>query len=109
MVTRWTDSAVSPPIPWIVPPDPERHVSLRHARSERAFGGWEFVDTSLNGTSVGTPGEWTSVPSEAGPERRGGNGAPLPTRTVLQSGTIIASIHPEYGVRLRMTISEGSA
>lgn len=92
------------PVPWAVLPDPDAHISPRHARFERSPEGWVLVDTSLNGTYVGTPGDWTYVLSEAGYERRVSGGDPPPSRVALTSGTLVAPVHPQYGLDLRVTM-----
>lgn len=96
-------------VPWVVLPDPGQHVSPRHARLDRTPGGWRLVDTSVNGTYVGTPGDWTYVLSETGYARRDVEGDPPPTATALPDGATVAPVHPEYGIELRVSIPDQPA
>jgi len=96
------------PVPWLVVPDPGRHVSPRHARFEYTTGGWAVEDTSLNGTYVGESSGWTYLLSEDGRATQSDRGAvdatdPPPTRRVVPPGVVLAPVHPEYGVELRLS------
>jgi serine/threonine protein kinase len=94
-------------VPWVVLPDPESHVSPRHARFAHTADGWVLADTSLNGTYVGGPDDWTFVLSEDGFQARKERGRtdpgadPPPTSRPLPVGTHVAPVHPEYGLTLR--------
>lgn len=93
------------PVPSVVVPDPERHVSPEHVRLRRTGDGWVVADTSLNGTYVGPPDDLTFVLSEAGHERRSGgtaDGDEPPRAVRVAPGHAIRPVHPEYGIELRL-------
>jgi len=100
------------PLPWLVVADPEGHVSPRHARFERAADGWRLADESLNGTYVAGAEGWQFVLGEAGYRARveRGEAAPdnpqPPTAVPIDDGTVLAPVHPEYGIRLRVTTAD---
>jgi serine/threonine protein kinase len=92
------------PEPWLVLPDEGSHVSPRHARFEHTPGGWAIEDTSLNGTYVGTSEGWTHLLSAEGRARRGETDeSPPPPKVRLPEGAVIAPVHPEYGIELRLS------
>lgn len=96
------------PEPWLVLPDPGKHVSPRHARFEHTTEGWVLEDTSLNGTYVGDASGWTYLLSEHGHATQAERGAtdrsdPPPARRVVPPKGVVAPVHPEYGVELRLT------
>jgi len=102
------------PVPWVVLPDPEGHVSPRHARFERSSGRWMLTDTSLNGTYVTGDDGWSFALGESGYRTRldrgefDPDGGQPPATVPLSNGAIIAPVHPEYGIRLRVRYDEGS-
>lgn len=101
--------AADEPVPWVVLADPEGHVSPQHARFERSADGWMLADTSLNGTYVTGSDSWRFALSEAGYRTRVERGEidperdQPPTAVPLPDGATVAPVHPEYGVRLRVT------
>jgi len=101
--------AAEEPVPWVVLADPEGHVSPRHARFDRSASGWLLADTSLNGTYVSGDQDWVFVLSEEGYRTRRERGdvdetrSQPPAELPIQEGTIIAPVHPEYGIRLRVS------
>jgi len=105
--------AADEPVPWAVLADPDGHVAPRHAQFRHSPGGWELLDTSHNGTYVAGPDGWALALSEAGYRTQRDRGAIDPGRAqppaavALPDGAVIAPVHPEYGIRLRMTEPEG--
>ncbi|MEF8853073.1 MAG: FHA domain-containing protein, partial [Haloarculaceae archaeon] len=98
------------PEPWLVLPDEGNHVSPRHARFEHTARGWAIEDTSLNGTYVGTSEGWTHLLSEEGHARRGDtDGTPPPPKVLVPEDAVVAPVHPEYGIELRLSPLEGDA
>jgi len=101
--------AADEPVPWVVLADPEGHVSPQHARFERSGDGWTLADTSLNGTYVAGSDGWRFALSEAGYRTRVERGETdperdrPPTAVTLPDGATVAPVHPEYGLRLRVT------
>ena len=92
------------PEPWLVLPDEGTHVSPRHARFEYTPQGWAIEDTSLNGTYVGTSEGWTHLLSAEGRARRGETDeSPPPPKVRLPESAVIAPVHPEYGIELRLS------
>jgi serine/threonine protein kinase len=91
--------------PWLVLPDEERHVSPGHARFEYTTQGWAVEDTSLNGTYVGTAEGWTHLLSEQGRAQRGADadGTPPPPKALVPENAVVAPVHPEYGIELRLS------
>jgi serine/threonine protein kinase len=95
------------PTPWIVLPDAGGHIARQHFDIEQTPEGWQLVDTSTNGTYVARDDSWTFLLSQNGYEiqREQGtldsNRAPPSTMT-LRDGDVIAPVHPEYGVQLRV-------
>ncbi len=100
------------PVPWVVLPDPEQHVSPHHARFEQTRDGWRIEDVSLNGTYVGGHDDWTHLLGEEGYRTLREQGAidrrPA-SSSLLGSGSLVAPVHPEYGIELRVTIPDGNA
>jgi len=101
------------PAPWLVVPDPGRHISPRHARFEYTTEGWVVEDTSLNGTYVGESSGWTYLLSENGHATQVERGTvdaseSPPTRRVVPPGAVLTPVHPEYGVELRLSPLEDS-
>lgn len=96
-------------VPWVVLADPDAHVSANHARFERSTDGWRLLDTSHNGTYVTDGNGWSFVLSEAGYRRRRDAGEfdtdqPQPSTVVpVADGTVLAPVHPKYGIQLRVT------
>jgi serine/threonine protein kinase len=93
--------------PWLVVPDPGRHVSPQHARFEYTTDGWVVEDISLNGTYVGESSGWTYLLSDNGHATQAERGTtdaiePPPTRRIVPTGAVLAPVHPEYGVELRL-------
>lgn len=97
------------PVPWIVLSDPDAHISPQHARFERSTDQWILRDTSLNGTYVARDEGWSFVLSAEGYRTRRKRGeidddqSQPPNRIPLSDGAIIAPVHPEYGIRIRVT------
>jgi protein kinase/serine/threonine-protein kinase len=100
------------PVPWLVVSDSGGHVSPQHARFERAREGWRLADESLNGTYVAGEQEWQFTLSEAGYQARVERGEAdpddpqPPTALPLADGWVLAPVHPEYGLRLRVTLPD---
>jgi serine/threonine protein kinase len=96
--------------PWLVLPDEGNHVSPRHARFEHTARGWAIEDTSLNGTYVGTSEGWTHLLSEEGHARRGDtDGTPPPPEVLVPGNAVVAPVHPEYGIELRLSTLDADA
>lgn len=97
-------------VPWVVIPDPQQHVSPQQARFQRTDIGWVVEDTSINGTYVGEPGDWTWILSEEGAGKHPDVDAddPPPTATVVPETATIAPVHPDYGIELRLTVPHDS-
>ncbi len=100
--------AAEEPVPWVVLADPGGHVSPEHARFERSTTGWAIQDTSLNGTYVAREEGWSFVLSEEGYRSRRKRGeidegqSQPPVSAPILDGTVLAPVHPEYGIRLRV-------
>jgi serine/threonine protein kinase len=105
--------AADQPVPWVVLEDAEEYVAPRHARFERSSAGWELVDTSQNGTYVAGSDGWQLALGEAGyrTQREQGRLDPgderPPTAVELPDGAVVAPVHPEYGIRLRVSPLDG--
>jgi len=97
--------AAGEPEPWLVLPDEGRHVSPSHARFEYTTQGWAVEDTSLNGTYVGTSEGWTHLLSEQGRAQRGEDTGetPPPPKVLVPENSVLAPVHPEYGIELRLS------
>jgi hypothetical protein len=97
--------AAGEPEPWVVLPDEGRHVSPAHARFEYTTQGWAVEDTSLNGTYVGTSAGWTHLLSEQGRAQRGEDDdeTPPPPKVLVPEDAVLAPVHPEYGIELRLS------
>lgn len=97
------------PVPWVVLSDPREHVSPRHARFSHPPNGWAIEDLSLDGTYVADTDGWTFVLSEDGYRTRRDRGQIDPERPrppavlPLPEDATIAPVHPQYGIRLRVT------
>lgn len=97
------------PVPRVILSDPRKHVSPRHARFRHTPNEWVIEDTSLDGTYVADADGWTFVLSEDGYRTRRDRGQIDPERPrppamlPLPEGAVIAPVHPEYGIRLRVT------
>lgn len=99
------------PVPTVVLDDPQGHVAPRHARFVRSGHKWALKDLSVEGTYVGADG-WTLVLSEDGyrTHRDLGRIDPddprPPTELQLPVEAIVAPVHPQYGIRLRVRIPD---
>jgi protein kinase/serine/threonine-protein kinase len=94
------------PDPSIAIVDEEEYVSTVQVQFELADGTWRLRDRSLNGTYVQTDHGWQRVLCREGRERleaQGGDptdddGFVPPTSYELTDGTLVALVHPSYGV-----------
>lgn len=95
-------------VPWVVLPDPQQHISSQHVRFQHSAAGWVVEDNSINGTYVGERDDWTWVLSEDGAQQHPevDPDDPPPTATVVPETALIAPVHPDYGVELRLTVPE---
>lgn len=95
-------------VPWVVLPDPQQHVSPEHVRFEHSPAGWIVEDTSINGTYVGDHDDWTWVLSEEGATQHPDVDAedPPPSATVVPRTAMVAPVHPDYGIELRLTVPD---
>jgi len=97
------------PEPWVALADPDGHVAPRHATVRETPEGWELVDESHNGTYVGDASGWSLALSEQGYRTQRAQGAigsdrpRPPTAVSLPDGGVVAPVHPEYGIRLRVS------
>ena len=97
------------PVPWVVLPDPAGHVAPHHAQFEHSPDGWILTDTSRNGTYVADSDGWQFALGEEGYRIRQERGEVSsdakqpPTSVSLPDGATIAPVHPEYGIRLRVS------
>jgi serine/threonine protein kinase len=94
--------------PSIAIDDEREHVSTVQARFDVENGQWHLYDRSLNGTYVRTDRGWQRVLSAAGRERledlgedpTDEHGFVPPTNHGLEAGTLVALVHPSYGITL---------
>ena len=96
------------PEPWAVLADPDGHVAPRHAAVRRTRSGWELEDRSHNGTYVADADGWSLALSETGYRVQRDQGTlgdrpRPPTAVSLPDGGVVAPVHPEYGIRLRVS------
>lgn len=97
------------PEPWVALADPDGHVAPRHATVRKTPDGWELVDGSHNGTYVGDASGWSLALSEQGYRTQRAQDAIAPDRpqpptaVPLPDGGVVAPVHPEYGIRLRVS------
>jgi hypothetical protein len=99
------------PEPWVVLADPDGHVAPRHATVRRTRSGWELEDRSHNGTYVAGADGWSLALSEAGSRVQREQGTlgdrpRPPTAVSLPDGGVVAPVHPEYGLRLRVSTGD---
>jgi len=101
------------PTPSVALADEEEYVSTVQLQFEVTDGAWSVRDRSLNGTYVQQGTGWQRVLSETGRERlqeqgadpTDGDGEIPPTSVPVSDGTLIALVHPSYGLTLRFEVS----